>query len=226
MSKKRNEESRHYAKLWENVIKQVLRVVEEECDPEFVKSCSLKIKSQDKLKAELENKYRLLRRELKESCYGNASDSGSLDGRKLAAIFCKSLIIEKAFQFDTTRALELLMRRKAELSPKAFNLWVVHNVYINYKAAYYVSLQLVYLTLLERLLASEETKSKGLKLNRIGHLYKYPSPSNVDGFDVNVIIGIARADLNKKDFDMFLFAMQLYQLEMYTIEKLNSEFCE
>ena len=61
------------------------------------------------------------------------------------------------------------------------------------------------------------------KINKIGHLYQYPSPLDADSFDVNVIIGMARADLGNKDFDMFLFAMQLYQIEMYTVEKLKQQ---
>lgn len=226
MLKKRNEESRHYSQIWEKVVRQVLMIVEEECDAEFVEYCSLQMKPLSSLKVTLEDEYRLLRRELKEACYGNRSDNGSLDSRKLAAVFCKSLIKEKAFRFNTAKALQLLKRRKEELAPDVLNLWIVHNVFINYKLAYYVSLQLVYLTLLQQLLASEETRLKGLKLNKIGHLYRYPSVRDIDGFDVNIIIGIARADLNKKDFDMFLFAMQLYQIEMYTVEKLNSDCSE
>lgn len=32
----------------------------------------------------------------------------------------------------------------------------------------------------------------------------------------------ARADFSGKDIDMFMFAMQLYQIEMYTVEKLQN----
>lgn len=218
---KQNEESRHYAQIWEKVIRQVLRVVEEECDAEFSQKCSLQAKPLDIWKKSLEKEYRMLRQDLKKFCYGNRADDGRLDSRKLAAIFCKALIKEKAFRYDTNEALKLLKVRKKELSPNEFNCWAAHNVFLNYKLAYYVSLQLVYLTLLQQLLSSEETKEDALKLNKIGHLYQYPSSPNADSFDINVIIGMARVDLGEKDFDMFLFAMQLYQIEMYTVEKLK-----
>lgn len=220
---KRNEESRHYAQIWEKVIQQVLQVVEEECDAEFAKECKLQTKPIEVWKKDLEKEYRALRRDLKEFCYGNREDDGLLDGRKLAAIFCKALIKEKAFRFDTNKALSLLRLRKEELDPNEFNCWATHNVFINYKFAYYVSLQLVYLTLLQQLISSESTKETAIRLNSIGHMCRYPASPNADSFDVNVIVGMARADLGGKELDMFLFAMQLYQIEMYTMERLKHQ---
>lgn len=221
MPEKRIEESRHYTQIWDKVVRLALEVVEEECDTEFSTMCSLQLKPEAELKTSLEKEYRILRRELKESCYGNGADDGFLDGRKLASVFCKALVNVKAFQFNTADALKLLKKRENELSSEALNRWTVHNIFINYKLAYYVSLQLVYLTLLQQLLSSEETREYGKKLNAIGHLHQYPSANKTDSFDINVIIGIARADIRAKDFDMFLFAMQLYQIEMYTVEKLK-----
>lgn len=219
---KQSEESRHYSQIWEKVICVVLQVIEDECDKKFVEICNLKTKQLDIWKKCLEKEYRTLRRDLKEFCYGNRSDHGSLDSRKLAAVFCKALINEKVFIFDTEEAMTLLMQQKKKLPSEEFNRWAAHNVFVNYKFAYYVSLQMVYLTLLDRLLTSEETKPIAIKLNKIGHLCRYPYIPNTDSFDVNVIIGIARSDLRGIDFDMFLFAMQLYQIEMYTIEKLTN----
>lgn len=71
------------------------------------------------------------------------------------------------------------------------------------------------------LLTSEQVK-EATKLNDIGHLFHYPSAPNADSFDVNIIVGLARADFSGKDIDMFMFAMQLYQIEMYTVEKLQN----
>lgn len=220
---KQNSESRHFSQIWEKVVYPVLRVVEEECDEEFSKNCKLKTKELNTWKDKLEKDYRDLRRDLKEFCYGNREDDGSLDGRKLAAVLSKALIKEKVFIFDTKEAAVLLSKRKKTMQPDKFNCWVTHNVFLNYKFAYLASLQMVYLTLLNRLLLLDETKASSRRLNKIGHLYRYPYSRNTDSFDVNVIIGMARSDLMGKEFDMFLFAMQLYQVEMYTVEKLKQE---
>jgi len=218
---KKNEGSRHYEQIWNKVIQQVLQIVTDESDKKFREKCCLEIKPLKEWKEKLECKYRILRKELKERCYGNHVDQGLLDGRKLAAIFCKALTEEKAYVFDTVAAYDIMKQKKTEMSSVEFNLWAVHNVYINYKLAYYVSLQLVYLTLLHDLQSSDKTKIFAKELNKNGHLYRYPPASNSDSFDVNIIIGMARIDIAKENFDMFLFAMQLYQIEMYTITVLD-----
>ena len=221
---KQSEESRHYSQIWARVIQEVLHIVKSECDEEFSQKCLLQTKSIPMWKHSLELEYRKLRGNLKEICYGEDGDTGILDGRKFAAIFCNAFIKNKVFCFDTKAANELVEKQKKALDPVKFNLWAVHNVFLNYKFAYYVSLQLVYLTLMDQLLSAEKTK-EAIKLNKIGHLLRYLDPisDKADSFDVNMIIGLARADLDGKELDMFLFAMQLYQIEMYTVKSLQCE---
>lgn len=218
------EPSRHYNQIWTKVIQQVFEVVLDECDTEFKEQCHLEVKAQKAHRKAVEEEYRCLRKNLKELCYGKKADEGLLDGRKMAAIFCNALIKEKTCVFDLHAAHNLLKEKKSKLEPNELNLWAVNNIFINYKFAYYVSLQLVYLTLLRELLSEDNTKQYAIKLNNYGHLYQYPRVNGIDSFDVNVIIGLAQSDIYGKDFDMFLFAMQLYQIEQYTIEKLKQEF--
>lgn len=229
-SKSRAEESRHFQRILQMAIRPVKEVVGADSDPDFRERCSLQTVSgwENRLREE----YRILRETLKAICYGNNADSGLLDGRKIAAVCCGALIQVKAFTFDLDQAKALMGQKKNVMSDVEFNFWLAQNVYLNYKFAYYASLQLVYLTLLydlndpqmaQALYGISETDATKLvvALNNVGHLFPYPSPPNADSFDVNVIIGLARADLTGHDFDMFLFAMQLYQLEMYTIGKLK-----
>lgn len=67
----------------------------------------------------------------------------------------------------------------------------------------------------------EEAKKLAARLNDWGHLAPYPQPPRGDGFDVNIIIGLARTDISRKDLDMFMFAMQLYQIEERTVNLLE-----
>ena len=211
-------------------IRPVKEIVYSDSDPDFRERCSLQTVSG--WEERLREAYRSLRETLKAICYGSNADSGLLDGRKIAAVFCGALMKVKAFTFDLDQAKALMVKKKNAMSGVAFNSWLAQNVYLNYKFAYYASLQLVYLTLLydlnnpqmaRALYGISETDATTLvvALNNIGHLFPYPSPPDADSFDVNVIIGLARSDLTGQNFDMFLFAMQLYQLEMYTIGKLK-----
>lgn len=229
-NKSNAEESRHFRQILQMAILPVKEVVYSDSDSDFRERCSLQTVSgwEDQLR----EKYRGLRETLKAVCYGSNADSGLLDGRNIAAVFCGALMQVKVFTFDLDQAKALMAQKKDQMSGVEFNFWLAQNVYLNYKFAYYASLQLVYLTLLYDLNAPEtartlygisETDADALvaALNDIGHLLPYPSPPDADSFDVNVIIGLARAELTGRDFDMFLFAMQLYQMEMYTIGKLK-----
>ena len=230
--KKNAEESRHFRQILEMAIYPVKEVVFLDTDLAFRESCSLQIVGG--WESRLREKYRKLRETLKTICYGSRADSGLLDGRKIAAVFCGALIQEKVFTFDLDQAKELMEQKKNTMDSVSFNFWLAQNVYLNYKFAYYVSLQLVYLTLLYDLddskmakalydISEADAAALVTSLNDIGHLLPYPASPNTDSFDVNIIIGLARADLTGQDFDMFLFAMQLYQIEMYTIGKLKEK---
>lgn len=221
-----NAESRHYNRLWDEVICKVLDITNKECDKTFREACNLHIKPMDALKISIEKQYRLLRKEFKELCYGSKKDSGLLDARKIAAVLCNTLIKQKPFVFDEAAALDFVTEKKKSLRNIQFNYWVVNNLFINYKLAYLASLQLIYLTLLDDLFSSEETEKYAEKLNEIGHLRRYPVSSESDSIDVSIVIGLARADMNGMDFDMLLFAMQLYQMEIYAREglKYNVDF--
>lgn len=211
--------SRHFEKIWERVVCPVRDVVLRECDDVFVQSTGLHLVEEKAWKDSIEATYRRLRKECKKYCYGNGKDLGYLDSRKIAAIFCKAIIQKKAFSFDLDVAQKQL--KKSRLDRKYTNRWIVDNILVNYKLAYLVSLQLLYLTLLEDLLYREETIDDAFLLSEMRHLSKYPRSEGYDSFDINMIIYLAQSDIRGNDFDMLLFSMQLYQIEMYTRSQLK-----
>lgn len=242
---KRARDSESFNSIWTMVIQPVLRAVQAECDPYFVERCGLKACSSPIWKEKLYAEYLDFRDQLKNVCYGPSNQREAeelLDGRKIAAVLCGALIREKGFMFDSGQASAITLEKAKELKEKygkdkgsvLLNLWAVQNIYINYKLAYYASLQMVYLTLMHDLLnkAKNEKNAATVRavanqlataLNTVGHLYSYPQPDKGDGFDVNIIIGLARTDIARRDLDTFLFAMHLYQLEEHTIDKLKSQ---
>lgn len=219
MGHKKNEDSRHFAEMWKHVLKAKEAALSE-CDDLFRNSCALCARPEEKVRHAVEEEYRRLREELKEECYSDKAENSLLDGRKMGAIMCKALIREKVFCFEEMQALELAQKKKEEygdsLEKKAeFNKWIVNNLFINYKVAYLFSVGLVVETTKERLLAEEPALGK--KLNGLGWMVKYPQEKEMDSFNVSMVLGLGKADLKKKDFDMFLYAMQLYQMEQYSL---------
>ncbi|WP_325213708.1 hypothetical protein [Oscillibacter sp.] len=238
--------------IWYDVILPVSQTVMDECDPDFVEHCGLYPRSSEEWKPALHEEYCRLRAQLKDICYGPSNHRAPdelLDGRKIAAVLCAALISTKGFQFNLNKALEYAERKNPGPYRDRvwFNRWAVGNVYVNYKLAYYASLQLVYLTLMRDLLVNaglqesdsgvrplehptpqelkerDESRLLARALNRMGHLAPYVrrQPSRGDSFDVNIIIGLARTDMSNQNLDMFLFAMQLYQIEEHTVDILR-----
>lgn len=236
---------RPFDHIWEKVIQSVSEVVLKQSDQDFTEYCELRLRPIEEWKDGLYEAYQHLRKQLKDICYGPSDHRSAeelLDGRKIAAVLCASLVSQKGFQFDMMKAQEFTEKKRRELAnePVLFNQWATKNVYINYELAYYSSLQLVYLTLMRDLLIKaglknlrqgeltaeesqerEEAKKLASQLNELGHLVPYPQPSMGDGFDVNIVIGLARMDMSAKDLDMFMFAMQLYQIEAHTVDFLK-----
>lgn len=236
---------RSFDHIWNKVIQPVSATVLNESDSAFAEHCELRLRSDEEWRDKLYAVYQFLRKQLKDICYGYSDHSNPdelLDGRKIAAALCASLVSQKGFRFDSIRANEFAEQKKKELISDSviFNKWAIENVYINYKLAYYASLQLVYLTLMRDLLVKagirnsehapltpagfqeqEDAKKLAQQLNQWKHLAPYPQPHRGDGFDVNIIIGLARTDMAGNDLDMFMFAMQLYQIEAHTIDLLK-----
>lgn len=234
--------------VWNMAVQEVSGTVKDAIDPEFETACGLKIKDYPEWRKEVYDQYQHLREQLKCICYG-PSDARNpedlLDGRKIAAVLCASLISKKGFLFNVEAARDFTSAKRAELAddPVRFNKWAVSNVYVNYKMAYFASLQMVYLTLMRDLLVEaglnesnesvhfenprtqkqEDARQLAIALNNQRQLCPYPQPPKGDGFDVNIIIGLARTDMSVKDLDMFLFAMQLYQIEEHTKDQLKQE---
>lgn len=238
--------------IWYDVVLPVSQIAMDECDPDFAQYCGLRPRPSSDWKTELHEEYCRLRAQLKDICYGPSNYRAPdelLDGRKIAAVLCSALISTKGFQFSMRKAWEYTKRKSPGPNQNrvCFNRWAVGNVYINYKLAYYASLQLVYLTLMRDLLVNaglqesdacvrplehltpqeqgerEESRLLAKALNHIGHLAPYVrrQPSRGDSFDVNIIVGLARTDMSNQNLDMFLFAMQLYQIEEHTLDILR-----
>lgn len=222
MRKHDGEDSRHFKYIWEKVILPVVETVEQELDREFYMCCGLvhAYRSEHTWKKAVYKEYWKHREALKKSCYGIKAQDGLLDHRKLAAVLSKTFLTEKAFSFDVVKAAKYAEEKKSDFVGQAYTRWAIDNVLINYKVAYLVGVQFVYVFLLEKLLEEGNSIQASALLER-GRLFHYPVDSKCDNFDVNVVLALARADVMHQELNMLLYAMQLYQMEMYTRQTLS-----
>ncbi len=220
--------SKEFEDIWQYVILPVRRVVEKECDPAFASAVQLHFRSEEKWKRRLEDEFHRQRRRFKRQCYSSKRQHTAgflLDSRKVAAVLCQTSMRCKAFSFDMPEANKFASVQKGHLSDEAYTQWAVCNTLINYRFAYLVGIQLLYITLLAELMNKEETEELGKKLDNRGHLFRYPADPGCDSFDTNVVVGLARSDVEGQDLNMLLYAMLLYQVEMYA-RKCLPEACK
>ncbi len=224
MGRREKTDSRHFAQMWKHVLK-AREAALAECDRQFHDLCGVRACADDRLKSALEQTYRDLRTDLKRECYFNADEKKMLDGRKMGAIMCHALMKEKVFCFDEQQALDMLRKKKMEygediLKKVEYNKWIANNFFINYKVAYLFSVGLVVETVKERLF--RENPALGSALNKKGWMEQYPEEREIDSFNVSMVLGLGKADLKGEKLDMFMYALQLYQIEQYTLLALRS----
>lgn len=213
--------------IWEKVIIPVRDTVLKECDSAFLKKAGLYFRGENATwREDLETMFHNQRHNFKEQCYGKKEErtqNSLLDSRKVGAVLCQTLCRHKPIGFDLETADRLALEKKACLKSLEYTKWAVNNTLINYKFAYLASQNLVYLALLADLLgedATAEMVGMGRELNKIGHLFRYPTDPDCDTMDVNIIVALARGDIGGQELNMLLYAMLLYQSEMRTRENL------
>ncbi len=216
--------SKEFSYLVNYVIDPVRRTLECECDPAFLAEADLHYQGGRVRLEELEAEFHRQRQAFKRECYGEKPERNRgqlLDSRKIAAVLCKTFLNLKPFYFDVDAADRYAMTQKQRQSSVDYTKWAVNNTLINYKFAHLVGTQLVYISLLSELLRDDTTVEMGEELNRIGHLIHYRTDVCYDTFDTNIVVGIARADVENQELNMMLYAMLLYQVEMHTRERLR-----
>ncbi len=195
------------------------------CPKDYILSCNCVLR--DDYKKRAAEAFKVYRHELENDCYrGKNGKDHPLDYRKCAAILCCALIKEKAFSFDENKShiwyCKSIDHCSAELNTnetgservvrKKNNILLVNTGFINYKVAYLSALHFLYR------FTSYKAQDEGWLDNLLAtqKLVDYDNPVEEDSFNVNMIMGLARADLQGRDIDMFLLSQHFYQIEMYT----------
>lgn len=215
--------------IWDEIIIPVYDTILAECDSSFREDANLYFRGDDAdWKKSLEDEFHEQRHIFKEQCYGKKEERTGdplLDYRKVGAVLCHTLCLHKPFGFNLETANKLAVEKKGQLSSLDYTKWAVNNTLINYKFAYLASQSLVYLALLSNLTGKNATAKMiemGKELNKVGHLYRYSTESGCDTMDVNVIVALARGNISGQELNMLLYAMILYQSEMYTRVRLKT----
>ncbi len=197
--------------FWDNIIHPVLLHVDSEIDNDFKMNCNYSLKDIDLYKKELSCAYKRKREWLK-SVYLPHDKNAKLDMHKLGAILCRIIIGIKPFSFDVSLVDKYTKNKFGD--SKNNTDWFVDNVYVNYKLAFYASVGVIFIELLDYY-NSQEKKNIVDMLNNRGTIFFYKKSDNHESFQNSCILSLMKQDTLHRSFDYFMYAAMLFQLEQY-----------
>lgn len=221
---------RYFNYVWMVVIEPTIENVRKEMDEDFVKASKLcrSYSDMNKYKEDCRKFYREKREWLKDVYLPHESHP-KLDQHKLGALWCRTLLAYKPFYFNSHRAKSFVRQKfdtadneTIDFSPSVDNSeWFCRNIYANYRAAFLVSLGILYLYLLFDSKLSSQKSVRYLDedsfsyFQAIGKLRCPPAGESHSSFSSSCIIALEKNDVTGRDFDYLMYAMVLYQIEHY-----------
>ena len=155
----------------------------------------------------IRDEYNRIKNGLKKRCYSSElnsqGDLNLIDQHKIAACLCKAFINKKVFSFDL----------KEEMPSDI--------VLSNYKLAYYVSLHIIYIFLLDYYLDPKTELDQKLKDSCIeklcewGNLKEPKTAQTHDAYNFGRIKTLALNDYYGYEVDLLMYADMMYWIEYY-----------
>ena len=207
------DQEHHFDFLWETVILPIIKRTVLEIDSEYRKACSVKCENFYIYKKRLEKIYKRKREWLKKVYLPNDNDP-ILDMHKIGSLLCRAIIGDKPLSFNLNKSKEYIEQN----NKKNDKMWLIDNVYANYKIAFYVSVGLVYIEMISNLKEKGKTQ-EAESIEQDGALYFYPKNPKHENFENSCIIGLMKNDIMNRDFDYLSYSAMLFQLERYNYIK-------
>ena len=203
---KLNSEHDYFEFIWQKAIVPAIKQCESAVDSKFRELYSFSCKNIQKLKYRIQGDY-LENRENFKILYHKDCEDAILDISKLASVICFALIKNKVFYLD----------EKKEIVETLSNDFLCSNFLINYKVAFYASLNVLYVGMVAE--CRNDTKFSDiyqeLQRKKSVKLYAYGDGENYDKFSQSVIKHLAFLDMNNLEFDFMMYSILLNGLKEY-----------
>lgn len=217
--------SKNFDFIWDNWIIPLSKKLYEDMDADFREFCNVRLKEDDfqNICIKASKYYLNKRKELKSEYYGkDYTDKHRMDFHKLSAIFCRTLIEYKLFDFDVNQCEKFIDQRKIN---RTNTDWLVKNALVNFRMAFYTSVVFLYQSMLFKY-SNDVVIYNRLKMHKCLDLYK-SAGINVDGkvhesFENCIVLDLAKRDINNRSFDYFMYSTIMFQLEEYNYNLLQN----
>ncbi len=226
--------------IWKTFVIPAIQGIFEQSDPMFREKCKLSIRDLDKLEHDVCKCFFDRRENLKKYYYGKnyskandriiisskqkngndkkADEQHLLDFHKLSSILCRSLIEHKVYSLDLKSCINLAKEKKSDETD-----WLIKNVLINYRLAFYASVVFLYQSMLfryseqESAFADKIVHSYLIEQKRLNLYFSdYTNENSVhESFENCLVLDLAKRDIDNRSFDFFMYSTIMYQLEEY-----------
>lgn len=197
--------------IWGQVEKSIC-AIEGQFEPDIVARWNFRRAYGQEYSGIIKSEYETIRDQLKVRCYKKVADDevddNKVDQHKIAACFCYAMLRRKAFAFD----LDDEIPAKMLLS--------------NYMLAYAVSLQIIYLCMIDLYLSSEDEEKRKLAkvLEDQGHLSVPETTKTHDPYNLGRAKTLALNEYHNISFDLLAYADMMYWVEHYNRQCLEHSY--
>lgn len=185
--------------IWDEIIEKTIEKVNNMMSYEDKNRYCFKVRDRFQLKNGIEKDYNSIKNQLKRYYYDSSNEENNdnrIDNHKIAACLCYSLIQNKVFAFDVKNG----MSKEMFLS--------------NYKVAYYVGLQEIYVMLLAQYKKMGESGYYSKLLNQ-GELVVPNTSEGHDEYHEGRIRTLALNDMYGNTFDVLTYSDMMFWIEYY-----------
>lgn len=203
--------------VWNKWIVPLINKIPEQMDADFKQRAKFSVRDLERLEY-LASKYYIEKREaIKREYYGedakDVSKKHLMDFHKLSAVLCRTLIEYKVYDFDTSVCNQYIAEEKIDSKDTD---WLVHNVLVNFRLAFYASVVFLYQSMLFNFQRETPELYELLRKQKGLNLYVKKRNGNVhESFENSLVLDLAKRDINNRSFDCFLYSAIMYQLEEY-----------
>lgn len=181
--------------IWDNIVDPVIEQLYNKHST--FEDYNLQCYDMSVFKPLVRSEYESSKKELKKYFFNSGDNNDRrIDIHKIGSCYCKALLKIKYFTFDHTPNVPVSL------------------LLINYALAYYVSIGLIYLSLIDYYLSS----SKGVYVQKLidHHTVFVPTTnSGHDSYNLGRIKTLALNDVHNIDFDVLTYSDMLYWIEKY-----------
>lgn len=203
--------------IWKKWIIPTIDKIAKQMDPDFQKATNFYVRDLAEIEKAASKYYIEKRETTKKEYYGDdpsiVSKKHLMDFHKLSAILCRTLIEHKVYYYDVQKCYEYIEAKKIDSKNTD---WLVHNVLVNFRLAFYASVVFLYQSMLFKLKNENSDLYVLLKDQKKLNLYTNGKHGNThESFENSLVLNLAKRDINNRSFDCFLYSAIMFQLEEY-----------